>query len=164
MCWWKIFQPCVPHCLHSWKYTSTSLNFLFCWKLQFLNCRWSEGRLKPIGWGESISANRQPGKNNVPIDAGVIQFVFVVTSVTMSQTHSGIMKPWDFFLVCNSVYYSGMLYSITFPFFVSGDPVAVSGRWFQRLSDGRCAFFMAPKDGPSCAASGGGGVPRCTHV
>ena len=157
MCWWKISQPCVPHCLHSWKYTSTSPNFLFCWKPKFLNSCWSEGKLKPIGWGESISANRQPGKNNVPIDAGVIQFVSVGTSchnVTDSQCDYEALGVYSVYIVCIIV---ELLYSITFRFLFLQFRFVCPGRWFPTsLSDGRCAFFMAPKDGPSCVASGGG--------
>ena len=130
MCWWNISQPCVPHCLHSWKYTSTSPNFLFCWKPKFLNSCWSEGKLKPIGWGESISANRQPGKNNVPIDAGVIQFVSVGTSchnVTDSQCDYEALGVYFVYIVCIIV---ELLYSITFRFLFLQFRFVCPGRWF----------------------------------
>ena len=163
MCWWKIFQPCVPHCLDSWKYTSTSLIFLVFLKPKSLNSRWSEGTLKPIGWGESISANRQPGKNNVPIDAGVIQFVFVGTSchnVTDSQCDYEVLGVYSVYIVCITV----ELLCITSPFFVSGGPGLLSRTLVPNvfpMADAR--FSWLQRTVQAVLPVEAGDVPRWTH-
>lgn len=136
MCWWKIFQPCVPDCLDSWRYTSTSLNFCFF----ELPLKW---RMIEANWLRGVYLGKPPAGQEQRAHRRRCDTLCICGWV--SQCHRLTVWLWSLgsFLVWSAVHF--------FP--------RLCPRTFSRLSDGRCAFFMAPKDGPSCAASGGGDRP-----